>query len=341
MDRIVIVKLSSLGDIIHTLPAFKVLRENYPESEILWIVEKGGKAILEMVEGIDKIYTIDTKELRRGKHIVRNISDIKRLKKIKADILFDFQGTMKSSVVTSLVKAQRKIGFSRKNLKEKAARFFYNESPPYFEETEHIIKKNLHLLSVLDIKTDRISFPEFKFTKKLENSVKEKLKEFDTDKAIILNIGGSWETKRLEREKWVEIARILIEKGYFPLILWGNEFEKKEAAKIAVESDAYLSPQFDLKELFPLIKSSLLLISGDTLPLHIAEALDTPTVSFFGPTLPSRNGPINPNSQVIFHKLKCSGCFKRECSSPLCIKKIKPSEIIEKVEKVLKIVKKS
>ena len=201
MDRIVVVKLSSLGDIIHTLPAFKALGDNFPEAEIIWIVEKQGKSILEMIDGIYEIYTIDTKELRKGKNIAKNISDIKKLKRIKSDILFDFQGTMKSAVITSLIKAKRKIGFTKKNLKEKAAHFFYNESADYFEETDHIIKKNLHLLSSINLKTERVVFPEFLISKKLEKAVSEKLKDFNKSKQIILNIGGGWETKRLEREK--------------------------------------------------------------------------------------------------------------------------------------------
>ncbi len=335
MDKIVIVKLSSLGDIIHTLPAFKLLREKFPSSEITWIVEKNGKEILEMVDGIDKIYTIDTKDLRRGKKIVKNISKIRKLKSIKADILFDFQGTMKSAVVTSLINSKRKIGFSNKNLREKTSRFFYKETVPYFEETEHIISKNIHLLSSINIKTTTISFPSFNFTKKLENGVKEKLKNINTKKVIILNVGGGWETKRLGVKKWIDIAKGIIDRNFIPLVLWGNDFEKKDAAKVALESGALLAPPFTIKELFPLIKSSLLLVSGDTLPLHIAEAVKTPTVSFFGPTLPSRNGPVNPISEVVFYKLKCSGCFKRKCSNPICMTKIKPIDILKKVDLIL------
>ncbi len=335
MDKIVIVKLSSLGDIIHTLPAFKLLRENFPSSEVIWIVEESGREILEMVDGIDKIYTIDTKELRRGKKVVKNISKIRKLKRIKADILFDFQGTMKSAVVTSLINSKRKVGFSKKNLKEKTSLFFYKETVSYFEETEHVIRKNIHLLSSLNIYASTFSFPSFKYTKKLKNDVKEKMKEIDMGKVIILNVGGGWETKRLDVKKWIDIAKGIVYRNFIPLILWGNDFEKKDAAKVALESGALLSPPFTLKELFPLIQDSLLLVSGDTLPLHIAEAVKTPTVSFFGPTLPSRNGPVNPISEVILYELKCSGCFKRKCSNPICMNRIKSTDILKKVDLIL------
>ncbi len=331
MEKIVIVKLSSLGDIIHTLPAFNILRKEYPKSEIIWIVEKSGKKILELVNGIDKIYTIDTKALRKGRNIQNNIRKIRAIKKIKADAVFDFQGTLKSAVITALLISEKKIGFDKKNLKEKGAAFFYNIKANPFDELNHIIKKNISLLNTIGIKNQKIEFPDFRVDDKTVMQVKEKTDKIDLNQSVILNIGAGWQTKKLDIEKWITISKKLVKHEITPIILWGNSTEKETAKIITNEAKLRLFPLFTIEELIVLFKKIKLVVSADSFPLHLAEALNTPTVAIFGPTPPSRNGPFNPHSKIIYHKLKCSNCFKKKCGKLLCMKKITAKEVVDKI----------
>jgi len=333
MKKITIIKLSSLGDIIHTLPAFNILRKNLPEAKINWVVEKTGKNILRFVDGIDEIYTINTRELRKRINIKENLSRIKKLKNIKSDVSLDFQGTLKSAIVTRITNSKIKAGFNKNNLKEKPAYFFYNKTASYFNEKNHITKKNINLLKTIGIKPQEPVYPDFL----LENSVKtttlEKIKSYDLDTSVILNVGGGWVTKRLETEKWIQLSNKIASDNYSPLILWGNNYEKKIAEKVVNNSKALLLPFFKIKELLFFLTKIKLLISGDTLPLHMADALKIPTISFFGPTPPDRNGPLNQESKIIYYPLECSGCFKRECKKIECIKKISVNDLYKAFKK--------
>jgi heptosyltransferase-1 len=339
MEKITIVKLSSLGDIIHTLPAYNILRGNYPEAEITWVVEKSGEKILRLVKGIDKINTIDTKTLRKGKNIKNNIKKIRAIKKIKSDIVFDFQGTLKSAVITGLISSKIKIGFNKKNLKEKGATFFYNKHGEYFNELSHIIKKNISLLKIIGISPPKqIIFPEFKIREDILSSVDKKTIGINYKDSVILNIGAGWKTKKIDIKKWIELSKRVISRGIFPIILWGTEQEKKDAQIITEALNLKLTPFFKIEELFILFKKVRVVVSSDSFPLHLAEALNTPTIALFGPTPPSRNGPINPDSKIIYHELKCSNCFKKICAKPICMKKITVDDIFNNILSFYKIV---
>jgi len=134
MDNILIVRLSSLGDIIHTLPAFAALRKGYPAARITWVVEKAGKEILDLVPGIDRIV------VRGEKGWIRAIRDA-------GGTAIDFQGLLKSAIIARLSGARTRIGFSGKNLREPAASVFYTDRLEAFPEDGHVIDKNLKLLS--------------------------------------------------------------------------------------------------------------------------------------------------------------------------------------------------
>ncbi len=331
MDTFLIIRLSSLGDIIHTLPAFSALRKNYTEAKISWVVEKEGKEILDFVPGIDKIIVSHT----RGQHLNikkfwQEISRLKRGLKNENQVAFDFQGLVKSGFLAFLSGAKKRIGFHRKNLREPLARFFYTEKLEKNPETIHVINKNLKLLTRIGIKEETYEFPLILPDELLE-TVRMKLREkgYDGQKKLVLfNVGAAWKTKRWFPERWIELIEIMKKKKeFFPLILWGNEEEKALADTIREKTRIPLSPFLSLKEVIAAVKESSLLVSGDTFALQVACAFSRPVVGIFGPTNPRRNGPFDPRDKVAFHELECSYCYKRACSSLECLKKITPEEV--------------
>jgi lipopolysaccharide heptosyltransferase I len=331
MDTFLIIRLSSLGDIIHTLPAFSALRKNYTEAKISWVVEKEGKEILDFVPGIDKIIVSHTGGRRLNiKKFWHEISRFKRELKNENQIAFDFQGLVKSGFLAFLSDAKKRIGFHRKNLREPLARFFYTEKLEKIPETIHVINKNLKLLSRIGIKEEKYEFPLILPDELLE-TVRMKLREkgYDSQKKLVLfNVGAAWKTKRWFPERWIELIEIMKKKKeFFPLILWGNEEEKALADTIREKTRIPLSPFLSLKEVIATVKESSLLVSGDTFALQVACAFSRPVVGIFGPTNPRRNGPFDPRDKVAFHELECSYCYKRACSSLECLKKITPEEV--------------
>jgi len=331
MDTFLIIRLSSLGDIIHTLPAFSALRKNYTEAKISWVVEKKGKEILDFVPGIDRIIVSHT----GGRHLNikkfwQEISRFKRELKNENQVAFDFQGLVKSGFLAFLSGAKKRIGFHRKNLREPLARFFYTERLEKIPETIHVINKNLKLLSRIGIKEEKYEFPLILPDELLETvRVKFREKGYDGQKKLVLfNVGAAWETKRWFPERWIELIETMKKKKeFFSLILWGNEEEKALADTIHEKTQIPLSPFLSLKEVIAAVKESSLLVSGDTFALQVACAFSRPVVGIFGPTNPRRNGPFDPRDKVAFHELECSYCYKRACSSLECLKKITPEEV--------------
>lgn len=320
MDGFLIIRLSSLGDIIHTLPAFAALRKTFPEARITWAVESKGKEILDLVPGIDRVVVIEKKTWFRDAARTRQGNQI----------AFDFQGLLKSAFLSFLSRSPRRIGFHKTNLKEPPASLFYTETADKLpEEGVHVIAKNLGLLTRVGISITGYDFP-LQIPQALSIRVRARLTElgYTPDrKLIICNVGAAWETKRWFAEKWAGLMELLKPSAAFLLLLWGNEAEKRLAQDVGDRTGIPLAPNFSIPEVMALINDSALLISGDTFALQAACALSVPVVGIFGPTNPRRNGPFDPRDKVAFHKMDCNPCYKSTCPTLECLKKITPETV--------------
>jgi len=331
-EKILIVKLSSLGDIIHTLPAFKAIRDEYPESKICWVVEKNGAEILKHLEGLNEIIIFDTLNWRKRPFSLTTVKELREsIKKIrgKFDLAIDFQGTLKSSFITFISASKERIGFGKENLREPISSIFYTKRVEPIPENTHVIYKNLKILETIGIKKDSPVFPKLILNTELPEGLK-----FNGDRLIIINGGGGWETKIWLKGRWRELALKIKELDYEPLFLWGNKAEKERMEEES-KGDIPLTPFLNISQLIKLISLSRLVISGDTFPLHIADLLGIPSVGIYGPSNPSRNGPISKNSEVVFHKLPCSFCYKRKCKDLECMKRIDVESVLIKVKEIL------
>lgn len=333
-----IIRLSSLGDIVHTLPAFAALRKGYPEARISWVVEENGKEILDLVPGLDRIVPVKLKRWKPGSG--RFWQEFARLRKEirdKDQVAIDFQGLVKSAFMAYLSGARRRIGFSRKNLKERQASLFYTDKLEEVPEREHVIGKNLKLLSLLGIEGSRYVFPleiPEKSAKKIEMML-EKLGYDRKKKLVLLNVGAAWETKRWYADQWAQVIEKIGNGRVFPVLLWGSEVEERLAGEVREKSGVPMVSSLELKEVMALIKRAAVLISGDTFALQAAGALSVPVVGLFGPTTPSRNGPFREQDRVVFHELECSHCYKRVCKSRKCLEKIDPEEVVAACREIL------
>lgn len=332
MKNIAIIRLSSLGDIVHTLPAFQLLRKKFPEAKISWIVEAPGAALLENFSGIDEVVVFNLKS-RKGlfAKIFYLIGFVRRWRR-RFDLLIDFQGLIKSAVLAFFLGGKR-LGFGAKNTREPLAVFFYSCRADLFPEERHVIFKNIHLLSVLGINETTVEYP----LKKLSASpqLRQLLAEINwPDKPyIILNIGGGWPTKVLSANQWLEIANGL--KADYPLVLlWGNEQERETAVAVARQSGVALTFFMNFSELIYFIAQALLVISGDTLALHLADMTKTPAIGIFGPSSPQRNGPLFSQSMVVYEKQECSFCYQRKCATITCLREIVIADIVVAARKI-------
>ncbi|MCX6561795.1 MAG: glycosyltransferase family 9 protein [Candidatus Aminicenantes bacterium] len=326
-DRFLIVRTSSLGDIIHALPALAALRKHKPEAEIRWIIGDKGRAILDWVEGLDGIVMTGSPGWRRS---IRG----------RDQTSLDFQGLLKSGLIGFLSGAKRRIGFHRDNLREPAVRIFYTEHAAPYPETEHVIRKNIHLLTVLGITETDIAFP-LRVPDPARKAAHETLRGLGWDgraRIVVFNVGAAWPTKRWFPERWRETIAGIARPDRFPVLLWGSPDEKALAEEVAGAEHprpTAIVPFLTIQESMALIASARLLVSGDTFALQAAAALDVPIVGLFGPTDPRRNGPFRERDKVIHPELACNRCYKRACDTIECLKAITAGEVAARIEEAL------
>jgi len=333
--KVAIIRLSSLGDIIHAVPAFNLLRKQFPGSKISWFAENSGAKLLKNVAGIDEVITLNLKV----KGLFNKIKEVLRIRSLyrkQFDLIIDFQGLLKSSILAWILKGYS-IGFAKENLKEPPARYFYKQQVDHFDENNHVIFKNIHLIRGLVTTSNppvvEYSLKHIPVSQKLGRFLAEN--KLQKNNYIILNIGGGWESKLLTPSQNIEIIKKIKKRCNCPVvILWGNEKEKQVAGEIARETQTSMTDFFDFSELILLIQYSCLTVSADTLALHVADMVKVPSVGFFGPTSPRRNGSLLEESVHVLKKMECSFCYKKKCGKIDCIKKLDIDKIIEAIEKI-------
>ena len=326
MDKFLIIRLSSLGDIIHTLPAFAALRRGFPGARIAWVVEAAGKDILDLVPGIDAVI------VRGEKGWIRKIRD-------KDQIALDLQGLIKSALIARLSGARKRIGFSGKNLREPASSLFYTERLEAFPEDGHVIAKNLRLLTKLglDAGTEEYEFP-IVIPASLDQTVGNALSGLGLRSGqgvVLCNVGAAWESKRWAPKRWIELLKKIKKRDLFYLLLWGNAAEKEATLRIGTATGTPAAPFFTVPEVLALIKGSRLVISGDTFALQAACALDVPVVGIFGPTNPARNGPFRARDRTALFPMDCHPCYKRTCPSAKCMNAVEAGIVADLVQELL------
>lgn len=342
--KILIVKLSSIGDIIHTLPALSAIRAALPEAEISWVVEKRSAEILRGNEFIKHLIEVDTRSLRGGK-IVEEIlletgSQIKKLRVADFDIALDFQGLFKSATIAKLSKAKQRVGFSKQNLREPASRFFLTETVEV-EKQIHIIRKNLKLAEkALNISVPDSDF-EFPISTDLEHVLEaEKIVERTGEDFVIINPAGGWATKLWHAEKFGELADGLWEENKLVSAVTTAPNESSLAEKVLQNSRSgkAFSFQPSLKGFYELAKRAKIYVGGDTGPTHLAVAAKTPIVGIFGPTEWWRNGSPNPLDICVERTdINCRAeCHRRACDNWICMD-IEVETVLKAVQKRLKL----
>lgn len=332
-SKFLIVKLSSLGDIIHTLPALETLRRKYPFAQIDWLVEERFYDFLKENPLIDKIYLLRFRSpVRKNKWRIF-FRTIKLIKAKSYDVAIDFQGLIKSSFFTFLSGAKYRIGFTERDLRERQAKYFYNVMPTQSYEGGHVISKNLSLLSMINIFENEPYSAKIFLQENDEKEIKEELKKRGIERYYIVHPWAGWKSKQWQTNNYVELIKKIYEEHKIKaMITWApHEYIIAKEFLNHCGKAAFLSFTTSINKMIALIKNSLLIIGGDTGPIHIADALQKPILALYGPTDPVRTGPINAKAIAICHKIECSGCKRRTCpyNHNKCLNSISVNEVYE------------
>jgi heptosyltransferase I len=332
--KILIIKLGAIGDIIHTLPALHAIRTRFPDAEISWVAEQRSAEILRDNPLIDNLIEVDTRSMRGTRAVEKILTEgkkqIKNLRQYDFDVAIDFQGLLKSGVIAKLSGAKRRWGYSRKDLREPAARVFYTDAAKIPPMT-HVVRRSLALAGAaldVDFSTALIEFPIFATTEHKDeaNSIIERV----GSNFAVLNPAGGWVTKLWHAEKYGKLADLLwSELGLRSVVVTGPN-ESELAAQIEAASVVRVEPS--LKGFFELARHAAVYVGGDTGPTHLAIAAGTPVVGIFGPTEWWRNGSMNP-ADICVERLDIDcriDCHRRTCSKWICMD-ITPETVLQAV----------
>ena len=309
-SSLLIVRLGSMGDIIHTLPAATALRRVFPEVNLGWVVEERWAELLctlpEPRSGprsprrplVDQVHTVNTKAWRRSlfssqtwEQIAAGLSELRAQ---RYDVAVDFQGAARSAMVSRWSGAHVVYGFAQP--RENIATMFYARQ--VIGRGGHIVEQNLSLAEA--VAREPLSMPKVEFPhaaaveKQSENRSQPGVYDF-----ALLNPGAGWGAKQWPAERYGEVARRLAEDGVKSLINFGPGEEALMPAVESASKGAAMGVFSSLTELIDLTRRARLFIGGDTGPMHLAAALGVPVVAIFGPTNPARNGPFGTRSIVL------------------------------------------
>ncbi len=333
--KILIVKLSSIGDIVHTLPALAAIRRALPKAEIAWAVGRGAAEILRGNKLLDNLIEIDTRSISGGSRQLRE------LRRYEFDVALDFQGLLKSATIAKLAKAKRRYGFAKQNLREPASRFLLTDTVEV-EQNLHIIVKNLKLAEqALQISVPQNDFEFPIFTDESHRAEAAEIIEQAGENFAILNPAGGWITKLWHTEKFGVLADHLWKENGLTSVITTAPFELELAEKVLENSKSgtVLLAQPSLKGFYKLAQQAKIYIGGDTAPTHLAVAANAPVVGIFGPTEWWRNGSPNKNDICVERtEISCRvDCHRRTCNNWICMD-IEVETVLQAAQKRLELV---
>lgn len=309
--NVAIVKLSSLGDVVHALPVAAALRARLPEARLTWLVERREAGLLRGHPALDEVLPVDTRGWRQVRDwaglraVARAVGAVLgRLRDGRLDVAIDLQGNLKSGVLTAATRAPLRVGFSARRCREPLNALFTNRrvTPP--ASARHIVEQQLALLAPLGIHE-----PEPTFALPIDAAAESAVADFFAaaglkarERLVVVNPGAGRTAKQWPVAHFAALARRLAgEAGATVLVVWGpSERERAEGIVAGARpATAVLAPATDLAALTAILRRASVVVGSDTGPLHLAAALGVPCVGLYGPTDPARNGPYGAGHRAL------------------------------------------
>ncbi len=331
--RILLIKPSSLGDIIHGLPVLKAIRDKWPDAKISWVIKDIYADIINENPLIDDLIL-----LKKNSLTTSILSFRKKLRHGRFDLAVDMQGLFRSGLIAFLSGAPVRVGFS--NARELAPLFYTHkvDAPLHL----HAVDRNLKLADSLDCKNQEINFP-LNISQEAQQEVSEFLQknQLDNRQPVITFVPGArWEKKRWPSKSFSRLGDFLNKELRAGIIVTGSRQEEGLIHKIRgdIKNSSSEAAGFTLSKLTELLKRSDVVVTNDSGPMHIAAAVGTPVVALFGPTCPARTGPYTKKRIIIHKNMECIPCFRKPCSqnSFECMESITVEEVFEGVKQMLR-----
>lgn len=346
MDRpnILIVKLSAIGDVVHTLPALNTLRQYYPGACITWLVEPAAADLILGHPALDHVLVAHRKQWINGLltnqwpvYVKQITGFISRLRDREYDMVFDFQAALKGAAWIAMVHGKRKIGFDRGLEHQEHSYLALNERIPAVSMETHALDRNLMMLEAAGIPHSSIEYrlPVMPGHHRRAAELLSVSGIPEGQPFMVINPMATWETKLWDPQKFAQVADRIQSTSGWPVVFTGGPGDRayNEIILTRMQTSApNLAGRTDLMTLAALLQRAGLMITTDTGPMHIAAAVGTPTIALFGPTAPWRTGPYGQGHRIVRTDLPCSPCFKRRCpDTPACMSSIRVEQVMSAV----------
>lgn len=287
--RILVVRLSAIGDCVHAAPTVEAIRRQVPDAFIGWVVHPGGHALIQDLGAVDRFHRFPRGA--GGWAAMRALWRLRaELRAERYDIVLDLQGLTKSGLVARVSGAPRRIGFDGVESRE-LNRFFMTERR--MASGRHVVDRNLSLLAALGLEVPGRAEWNFPAVELQGSPIGAELERLGGERSlVVISPGTTWPTKFWPISMYAELGRRLADAECDVVVAWAGPAESAMADEIAATGPrVHKAPPTSLLELRGLLQRSQLLVANDSGPMHIAVAVGTPTLALFGPTDPERNGP--------------------------------------------------
>jgi lipopolysaccharide heptosyltransferase I len=331
-SRILIVRLSAIGDVVHGLPVLCALREALPHAYLGWVVERPAADLLVGHKALDRLVVVPRGWLKSPRYVVRLW---RQLRAARFEVAIDLQGLSKSAIAARLSGAQRRIGIGGVDGRE-VSQYLNNEL--VVPSATHVVERNLELLRPLGIERPPVRFdiplddPDIALAEALVNYGRLE------DGFAVLNPGAGWRSKLWPVERFAEVARYLGTQRNLPsVVVWAGEREHYWAEQIVENSagQARLAPPTTLRQLAALMQRATLFVGSDTGPLHLAAAVGTPCVGLYGPVSAERNGPYGAGHRWVQRVTLTGGSRERRNAGPASMLAISVADVCNACDRVV------
>jgi len=307
--KTLVVRLSAIGDVVHTLPILSALHRS--GFTVGWLVEAPARPL---VEGHSFVTHVVEAPGMRSFHLSAARQSLAALREQGYDVALDPQGLWKSALWARLSGARRTIGYSAASRREGLSAVLLGETAELPEDAAHVIDKNLALLRAVGIEAVGSRDFGLPVSPRLAQGVQDRLDLMSINEFVVLNPGGGWPSKLWPPEAYGAVAAGLADRGLRSVVTWGPGEERLAERTVGASGGRAIKCfPTTLLEYLELARRARLVVAADTGPLHLACAAGVPVVGIYGPTDPARNGPFSPHDRVVRRTPLCCPCHRRRC----------------------------
>ena len=325
--NILLIKPSSLGDIVHAMPTCAAIRRAYPKARLTWLVKRQWAGLVERIDGVDRVWSVEST-------LQGWLSQVAPLRAERFDLVVDLQGLFRSAAIGRLTGSPLLVGFA--NARE-GSPWFYSTRVTVPQSEMHAVDRYMLVAKALGAVDS--GTPEFRF----------RIPQTDYDEVdrllsrsgvtpgmswVAMNVSARWPTKRWPAASFAEVADQLQQEGCGAVVMIGGPDERADVVAVRgqMKTEAIDLAGATTVGLLPaLLSKASMLITNDSGPMHIAAAVGTPVVALFGPTSEVRTGPYGAGHVVLTEPVPCRPCFSRTCHNSLpleCLRAVSPQQVL-------------